>query len=175
MSSLLLLRLYFNGIATFAKSAKSFPQFKALGGIDLDGSSLTGYLPTPIDNLWTLGFVDVAGNHFVGEPPVDMLFGGEVNDMCSGQLGLAKCDHPGSYWYNTGGNLLSALCWNQGVSATMSVDGACIDLSVTSNSTIHTTSETFMLFKSPGESNTPVPTPTVPTLAPTTTSGPAQT
>ena len=165
-----------NGITTSAKSAKSFSQFKTLGGIDLDGSSLTGFLPSPIDNIWTLGFVDAAGNLIEGDPPVDMLYSGEeVNDMCSGQLGLAKCDHPGSYWYNTGGSLLSTLCWNQGVSATMSVDGACTDLSVTSNSTIHTTSETFMLFKSPDESYTPVPTPTVPTLAPTTTSGPAQT
>ena len=25
----------------------------------------------------------------------------EVNDICTGQLGLAKCDHPGSYWYTT--------------------------------------------------------------------------
>ena len=71
----------------------------------------------------------------------------DVDEMCTGQLGLADCDHPGSYWYNTGGQYLSALCWNQGVSAVMSVDESCTDLMVT-NSTDLTTSETFMLLNS---------------------------
>ena len=71
--------------------------------------------------------------------------------MCSeGKLGMAHCDHPGSYWYNTGGNLLSALCWGQGVSAAMSVDGCTADSSNvvavdTSGSGALSTAETFML------------------------------
>ena len=75
----------------------------------------------------------------------------DVDEMCTGQLGLADCNHPGSYWYNTGGQYLSALCWNQGVSAAMSVDESCTDLTVTSNSTALTTSETFMLLESSDE------------------------
>ena len=73
----------------------------------------------------------------------------DVEGMCTGKLGLANCDHPGSYWYNTGGQLLSALCWDQGTSTAMSVDG-CTDL-VAANTTITgdlTTSETFMLLGS---------------------------
>ena len=73
----------------------------------------------------------------------------DVEGMCTGKLGLAHCDHPGSYWYNTGGQLLSALCWDQGTSAAMSVEG-CNDLAAV-NTTITgdlTTSETFMLLGS---------------------------
>ena len=74
----------------------------------------------------------------------------EVNDICTGQLGLADCNHPGSYWYSTGGSLLSALCWGQGTSTAMSVDGCTADSSNvvavdTSGSGDLTTSETFML------------------------------
>ena len=73
----------------------------------------------------------------------------DVEGMCNGKLGLAHCDHPGSYWYNTGGNLLSALCWDQGTSTAMRVEG-CTDL-VAAHTTASgdlTTSETFMLLGS---------------------------
>ena len=74
----------------------------------------------------------------------------EVDGMCSGKLGLADCDHPGSYWYNTGGNLLSALCWDQGTPTAMSVDETCTGMNVL-NTTMTgdlTTSETFMILGS---------------------------
>jgi len=71
----------------------------------------------------------------------------DVDEMCNGHLGLADCDHPGSYWYNTGGQYLSALCWSEGVSAAMTTD--CTDLGVADSSTSDlTTSETFMLLES---------------------------
>ena len=71
----------------------------------------------------------------------------DVDEMCTGQLGLADCNHPGSYWYNTGGQYLSALCWSEGVSAAMTTD--CTDLGVADSSTSDlTTSETFMLLES---------------------------
>ena len=75
----------------------------------------------------------------------------EVDGMCSeGKLGMAHCNHPGSYWYNTGGNLLSALCWDQGTPTAMSVDETCSDMRVL-NTTMTgdlTTSETFMILGS---------------------------
>ena len=81
------------------------------------------------------------------------LVGGPANveSMCNnGHLGLAPCDHLGSYWYNTGGNLLSALCWGLGNSTAMSVDGCTADSSNvvavdTSGSGALSTAETFML------------------------------
>ena len=37
----------------------------------------------------------------------------DVDGICNGgKLGLAHCSHPGTNWYNTGGKLLSAFCWN---------------------------------------------------------------
>ncbi len=92
------------------------------------------------------GIINIVGNfgrhrNLISEDYADV--------TCNGKLGLAHCDHPGSYWYNTGGNLLSALCWNQGTSTAMSVEG-CTDL-VAVNTTITgdlTTSETFMLLGS---------------------------
>ena len=75
----------------------------------------------------------------------------DIDGMCSdGKLGMADCNHPGSYWYSTGGSLLSALCWGQGTSTAMSVDGCTADSSNvvavdTSGSGDLTTSETFML------------------------------
>ena len=73
-----------------------------------------------------------------------------VDVTCNGKLGLAHCDHPGSYWYNTGGNLLSALCWDQDTSSAMSVDESCTGFGVlnTTDSGDLTTSETFMLLGS---------------------------
>ena len=61
---------------------------------------------------------------------------------CNGELGLANCDHPGTNWYNTGGNLLSALCWDQFAPAAMSVNEECTDLRVSGDLT---TAETFMI------------------------------
>ena len=75
----------------------------------------------------------------------------DVDGMCDDEkLGLADCNHPGSYWFNTGGQYLSALCWDQGVSAAMSVDESCTDLMVlnTTSTGDLTTSETFMLLGS---------------------------
>ena len=75
----------------------------------------------------------------------------DVDGMCSeGKLGMAHCNHPGSYWYNTGGNLLSALCWDQGTPTAMSVDETCTGMNVL-NTTMTgdlTTSETFMILGS---------------------------
>eukprot|EP00984_Skeletonema_dohrnii_P007509 scaffold2731_cov154-Skeletonema_dohrnii-CCMP3373.AAC.2 len=58
----------------------------------------------------------------------------EVDEICTGQLGLLDCNHPGTNWFNTGGQFLSASCWNQGVSAAMSVDESCTDLILDSSS-----------------------------------------
>ena len=75
----------------------------------------------------------------------------DIDGMCSeGKLGMAHCDHPGSYWYNTGGNLLSALCWDQGTPTAMSVDEDCTSMNAL-NTTMTgdlTTSETFMILGS---------------------------
>ena len=74
----------------------------------------------------------------------------EVDGICSGKLGMAHCNHPGSYWYNTGGNLLSAFCWDQDTPTAMSVDETCNGMKV-SNTTMTgdlTTSETFMILGS---------------------------
>eukprot|EP00986_Skeletonema_menzelii_P013182 scaffold7534_cov87-Skeletonema_menzelii.AAC.1 len=95
--------------------------------------------------------INIVGGDFPIWPLSSELSEDDVDEMCTGQLGLADCNHPGSYWYNTGGQYLSALCWNQGVSAAMSVDESCTDLTVTSNSTALTTSETFMLLESSDE------------------------
>mmetsp|Transcript_8834 Transcript_8834/g.13249 ORF Transcript_8834/g.13249 Transcript_8834/m.13249 type:complete len:248 (+) Transcript_8834:113-856(+) len=71
-----------------------------------------------------------------------------VGETCSGLLGLADCNEPETKWVNTGGQLLSASCWNQGVSAALSVDVACTDLTLDSSSSDITTSQTFMLLES---------------------------
>ena len=76
----------------------------------------------------------------------------DVGGICSyGKLGLAHCDHPGSNWYYTGGNLLSAFCWNHGASTAMTIaDQGCDDVRVfnTTNTGDLTTSETFMILGS---------------------------
>mmetsp|Transcript_9484 Transcript_9484/g.14012 ORF Transcript_9484/g.14012 Transcript_9484/m.14012 type:complete len:290 (+) Transcript_9484:130-999(+) len=72
----------------------------------------------------------------------------DVDEICSGQLGLLDCNHPGTNWFNTGGQFLSASCWNQGISAAMSVDESCTDLTVDTSSSVITKSETFMLLES---------------------------
>mmetsp|Transcript_18434 Transcript_18434/g.26179 ORF Transcript_18434/g.26179 Transcript_18434/m.26179 type:complete len:242 (+) Transcript_18434:108-833(+) len=52
-----------------------------------------------------------------------------VKETCS-SVGLANCDDPETQWYNTGGQLLSALCWSQGTSVALSADAGCTDLEV---------------------------------------------
>mmetsp|Transcript_11622 Transcript_11622/g.23302 ORF Transcript_11622/g.23302 Transcript_11622/m.23302 type:complete len:246 (+) Transcript_11622:100-837(+) len=71
-----------------------------------------------------------------------------VGEECGGLLGLLDCNHPGTNWFNTGGQFLSASCWNQGVSAALSVDESCTDLTVDNSSSAITKSETFMLLES---------------------------
>ena len=80
----------------------------------------------------------------------NLLSENNVEAMCDGKLGLADCNHPGSYLFNTGGQYLSALYWDQGVSAAMSVDESCTDLMMLNMTTTGdlTTSETFMLLGS---------------------------
>lgn len=70
-------------------------------------------------------------------------------EMCSGKLGLAECDHPGTEWYFTGGQFLSAACWASGYSATMSVDDECSKLKVSlkENAVIKSSHMTFMLLE----------------------------
>mmetsp|Transcript_11627 Transcript_11627/g.23319 ORF Transcript_11627/g.23319 Transcript_11627/m.23319 type:complete len:293 (+) Transcript_11627:80-958(+) len=93
----------------------------------------------------------------------------DVDEICSGQLGLLDCNHPGTNWFNTGGQFLSASCWNQGISAAMSVDESCTDLTVDTSSSVITKSETFMLLESDFIESIIVPSqaPSV-SLAPTT-------
>eukprot|EP00574_Skeletonema_japonicum_P006666 CAMPEP_0201714668 /NCGR_PEP_ID=MMETSP0593-20130828/1048_1 /ASSEMBLY_ACC=CAM_ASM_000672 /TAXON_ID=267983 /ORGANISM="Skeletonema japonicum, Strain CCMP2506" /LENGTH=245 /DNA_ID=CAMNT_0048203963 /DNA_START=109 /DNA_END=846 /DNA_ORIENTATION=+ len=85
-----------------------------------------------------------------------------VKETCSGGLSLADCSDPESEWIGTGGQLLSALCWSQGTSAALSVDGGCNDLIVDSSS------ETFLLLESDFIESIIVPT-AAPIAATTTT------
>ena len=85
-----------------------------------------------------------------------------VKETCSGKLGLADCSDPETKWVNAGGQLLSALCWTQGISAALSVDGGCTDLKVDS-------SETFLLLGSDS-----VESIIVPTESPTVSSAPSE-
>ena len=101
--------------------------------------------------------------------PVVVYSSEDVDEICTGQLGLLDCNHPGTNWFNTGGQFLSASCWNQGVSAALSVDESCTDLTVDSSSSDITTSQTFMLLESDFVESIIVPSqaPSV-SLAPTT-------
>ena len=56
------------------------------------------------------------------------------DDLCSGKLGLVRCTHSSTDWYFTGDQLLSATCWSKGISAAMTVDEECTDLTVSSES-----------------------------------------
>mmetsp|Transcript_4668 Transcript_4668/g.8018 ORF Transcript_4668/g.8018 Transcript_4668/m.8018 type:complete len:243 (+) Transcript_4668:255-983(+) len=93
-----------------------------------------------------------------------------VGEECSGLLGLADCNDPEAKWFETGGQLLSASCWNQGTSAALSVDVTCTDLTLDSSSSDITTSQTFMLLESDFIESIIVPSqaPSV-SLAPTVT------
>jgi len=73
-----------------------------------------------------------------------------AGELCSGLLGLADCNEPETKWLNTGGQLLSASCWNQGTSAALSVDADCKDLTVDAGSSDDpiTRLQTFMLLES---------------------------
>jgi hypothetical protein len=51
--------------------------------------------------------------------------------MCSGTpLGLASCNDPAAKWIFNGANLISALCWKNGISSFMTVNEECSELSV---------------------------------------------
>ncbi len=106
-----------------------------------------GFVYPVADEGVGFGIINIVGNfgrhrNLISEDYADV--------TCNGKLGLAHCDHPGSYWYNTGGNLLSALCWDQDTSSAMSVDESCTGFGVlnTTDSGDLTTSETFMLLGS---------------------------
>uniref|UniRef100_A0A7S2LM52 Ricin B lectin domain-containing protein n=1 Tax=Skeletonema marinoi TaxID=267567 RepID=A0A7S2LM52_9STRA len=95
-----------------------------------------------------------------------------VGEECSGLLGLADCNDPETKWFETGGQLLSASCWNQGISAALSVDAECKDLTVDAGSSDDpiTRLQTFMLLESDFVESIIVPSqaPSV-SLAPTVT------
>eukprot|EP00577_Skeletonema_sp_RCC1716_P017224 CAMPEP_0113412554 /NCGR_PEP_ID=MMETSP0013_2-20120614/22906_1 /TAXON_ID=2843 ORGANISM="Skeletonema costatum, Strain 1716" /NCGR_SAMPLE_ID=MMETSP0013_2 /ASSEMBLY_ACC=CAM_ASM_000158 /LENGTH=278 /DNA_ID=CAMNT_0000299073 /DNA_START=100 /DNA_END=936 /DNA_ORIENTATION=- /assembly_acc=CAM_ASM_000158 len=118
--------------------------------------------PAHESNKWDLG-----NGHFGGL--IVAHSSEDVDEICSGQLGLLDCNHPATKWVNTGGQLLSASCWNQGISAALSVDESCTDLTVDSSSSVITKSETFMLLESDFIQSIIVPSqaPSV-SLAPTT-------
>lgn len=52
--------------------------------------------------------------------------------MCNGSafLGLTSCNDPAAQWLFNGGNLISALCWKNGISSFMTVNEGCSELSV---------------------------------------------
>jgi hypothetical protein len=51
--------------------------------------------------------------------------------MCSGApLGLVPCNDPAAQWLFNGANLISALCWKNGISSFMAVNEECSELSV---------------------------------------------
>ena len=62
------------------------------------------------------------------EATKDWCIGVEEVKTCQGikaPLSLVQCSDPGSDWYFTGGQLVSALCWSRGKSRLMSVDEDC--------------------------------------------------
>ena len=135
----------------------SYPAFFTIGGNDMVHQD-----PEHASNApGAFGITGLAdGDFFVPIVPPNfadipnrrnLLSEDEVDGMCSeGKLGMAHCNHPGSYWYSTGGNLLSALCWDQGTPTAMSVDETCTGMNVL-NTTMTgdlTTSETFMILGS---------------------------
>ena len=103
-----------------------------------------------VDQYLLAGGQTLFSENDVDNAIVPFLSENDVDGICSGILGLAKCDHPGTNWYNTGGNLLSALCWNHDTSTAMSVNEECTGMEVvdTTISGDLTTSETFMLLGS---------------------------
>ena len=123
---------------------------------------------TSSSQSWTFGVVPDTGSsnlwvyseNNVGNGDTNALLNGaaailfsenEVDGICNdGKLGLAHCSHPGSNWYNTGGNFLSAFCWNHDTPTAMSVEEDCTNLRVlnTTNTGDLTTSETFMILGS---------------------------
>ena len=89
------------------------------------------------------------GGLYNGAAAIPSLFSeDDVDGICNhGKLGLVHCSHPGSNWYNTGGNLLSAFCWNHDTPTAMSVEEDCTEMRVL-NTTLSgdlTTSEAFMI------------------------------
>ena len=117
----------------------SYPAFFTIGGNDIRWP-VSVAIGTNIDVFYQQG-----------SNRRNLLSEEDIDGMCSGgKLGLAHCSHPGSNWYNTGGNLLSAFCWDQGTPTAMSVDDTCTGMNVL-NTTMTgdlTTSETFMILGS---------------------------
>ncbi len=56
---------------------------------------------------------------------------GGAEEMCHhNSLGLMSCNDPAAQWLFNGGNLISALCWKNGISSFMAVNEECSELSV---------------------------------------------
>ncbi|KAL7450717.1 hypothetical protein ACHAWC_005491 [Mediolabrus comicus] len=54
-----------------------------------------------------------------------------VDDMCHhSSVGLASCNDPAAQWFLNGANLISALCWKNGISSFLTVNEECSELSV---------------------------------------------
>jgi hypothetical protein len=51
-------------------------------------------------------------------------------DMCNGSVGLVPCNNPAAQWIFNGANLISALCWKNGISSFLTVNEECSELSV---------------------------------------------
>ncbi|KAL7449595.1 hypothetical protein ACHAWC_001643 [Mediolabrus comicus] len=52
-------------------------------------------------------------------------------DMCNhGSVGLLPCNNPEAQWIFNGANLISALCWKNGISSFLTVNEECSELSV---------------------------------------------
>ena len=100
--------------------------------------------------LFVLGLDGLDPMIMYGRGPELLFSENDVDGICNGKLGLAHCSHPGSNWYNTGGNLLSAFCWNHDTPTAMSVDEDCTGMRAlnTTNTGDLTTSETFMILGS---------------------------
>ena len=82
------------------------------------------------------GYGDVAGYYYPyayysmlrvhGTQPPNVLA-----DMCNnGSVGLVSCNHPAAQWISNGANLVSALCWKNGISSFLTVNEGCSELSV---------------------------------------------
>mmetsp|Transcript_4667 Transcript_4667/g.8016 ORF Transcript_4667/g.8016 Transcript_4667/m.8016 type:complete len:275 (+) Transcript_4667:255-1079(+) len=143
----------------------TFLKFESAAHYD-EGMCLAVVHPDPAheSNKWDFG-----NGHYGGFGLIVAHSSEDVDEICSGQLGLLDCNHPATK-FNTGGQFLSASCWNHGISAAMSVDESCTDLTVDTSSSAITKSETFMLLESDFIESIIVPSqaPSV-SLAPTVT------
>jgi hypothetical protein len=81
---------------------------------------------TDVDHAVTaIGMVNMV---FTGAGAGD---GWVVDDICkNGSVGLASCNDPAAQWFLNGANLISALCWKNGISSFLTVNEECSELSV---------------------------------------------